>query len=107
LYAINPGGTQLWKFTAGTNEYIDTSPAIGSDGTIYIASNSYNNSTQINAGYLYAINPDGTQLWKFTAGTDEYIGSSPAIGSDGTIYIATSSYNYSTQTESGYLYAIN
>jgi hypothetical protein len=45
---------------------------------------------------LYAINPDGTLKWNFK--TDNSIGSSPTIGSDGTIYVG--SYD-------GYLYAIN
>ncbi len=63
------------------------SPAIGSDGTIYIGSNDKN---------VYAINPDGTLKWKYTTGN--YIYGSPAIGSDGTIYIGSNDKN---------VYAIN
>lgn len=66
----------LWSFTA--RNWIQSSAAIGSGGTIYVGSSDYN---------LYAINPDGTFKWSFR--TDSYIDSSPAIGADGTIYIAS------------------
>ena len=56
-----------------------TTPAIGQDGTIYFGSHD---------NYLYAINSDGTEIWRFaTAGPVE---SSPAIGADGTIYFGVS-----------------
>ncbi len=64
-------GTQKWAFKFSE---APSSPAIGSDGTLYIASG-YN---------LYAINPDGSQKWIFPT---EYFISCPAIGSDGTVYI--------------------
>lgn len=84
-------GTLLWSFETGDG--IESSPAIASDGTIYIASHDC---------ILYALNPDGTEKWQFKAGDPIYnqrwdvwkgIMSSPAIASDGTIYI-TSSSNY-------------
>jgi len=53
------------------------SPAIGSDGTIYI---SYNNT-------LAGINPNGTLKSAFN--TVSAVKSSPAIGSDGTIYVGS------------------
>ncbi|MFW6047918.1 MAG: PKD domain-containing protein, partial [Candidatus Natronoplasma sp.] len=56
-----------------------SSPAIGSDGTIYIGS--WDNN-------LYAVNPeDGTEKWNLSTGF--CVESSPAIGSDGTIYIGS------------------
>ena len=78
-------GTQRWAFTTGADVF--SSPAIGSDGTIYVGSLDHN---------LYAINPDGTQKWAFP--TLNIVTSSPAIGSDGTIYIGSLDNN---------LYAIN
>jgi outer membrane protein assembly factor BamB len=74
-----------WSFTTGG--YVDSSPAIGADGTIYVGATGPN---------FYAINPDGSQKWKFTPGACVY--SSPAIGADGTIYVGSSDGN---------LYAIN
>jgi outer membrane protein assembly factor BamB len=50
-------GTEKWHFTTGGDVY--SSPAIGTDGTIYVGSNDNN---------LYAINPDGTYKWHFTTG---------------------------------------
>ena len=45
---------------------------------------------------LYAVKPDGTLKWVFATG---YIGgSSPAIGADGTIYIASSTFPSATST---------
>ncbi len=76
MYAINPNGSKKWSFITGG--YIESSPAIGSDGTIYVGSTD---------DKLYAINPDGTEKWNFTTGNN--IHSSPAIDSDGTIYIGS------------------
>ena len=69
-------GTVKWSYTTGGSVY--SSPAIGSDGTVYVGSHDYN---------LYAINPDGTVKWSYTTGN--IVWSSPAIGSDGTVYIGS------------------
>ena len=56
-----------------------SSPAIGSDGTVYVGSRGYK---------LYAINgKSGDKLWEFETGGIVY--SSPAIGSDGTVYVGS------------------
>jgi len=78
-------GKLKWKFTTGG--IVHSSPAIGTNDTIYIGS--YDNK-------LYAINPDGTEKWNFTASSG--LASSPAIDSDGTIYLGSWDKN---------LYAIN
>ncbi|MEN3011708.1 MAG: PQQ-binding-like beta-propeller repeat protein [Dictyoglomus thermophilum] len=75
------------KWAYQTEWSITSSPAIGSDGTIYVGDWDR---------YLYAINPDGTLKWKYE--TEDRIHSSPAIGQDGTIYVGS---------EDGNLYAIN
>lgn len=67
-----PTGMKIWEFL--TDGPVLSSPAIGSDGTIYIGS----------SGGLYAINPDGTEKWKLAINISP--NSSVAIGSDGTIY---------------------
>jgi outer membrane protein assembly factor BamB/DNA-binding MarR family transcriptional regulator len=77
----NPGELK-WKFT-GNDKVSHTSPAIGSDGTIYIGNDDDN---------LYAINPDGSKKWNFTTGND--IEASPTIGSDGTIYVGSDDCNF-------------
>ncbi|WP_176560342.1 carboxypeptidase regulatory-like domain-containing protein [Brevibacillus dissolubilis] len=84
LYAINPDGTQKWKFK-GSGFIKD--PAIGADGTIYVPTSN---------GYLYAVNPNGTLKWSYK--TQGYSHTAPVIGADGTIYIGSTSGN---------LYALN
>ena len=66
-----------------------SSPAIGSDGTVYVGSDDKK---------LYAINgKTGVKLWEFETGSS--LGrSSPAIGSDGTVYVRSTDKK---------LYAIN
>lgn len=81
LYAVNPKGTQKWKFATAAD--VVSSPAIGADGTIYIGSGDNN---------LYAVNPDGTRKWAFTTGYVVY--SSPTIGVDGTIYVGSGDNNF-------------
>ncbi len=66
---------------------VNSSPALGADGTIYVGSYDHN---------LYAIHPDGSLAWTFPTITD--IDSSPAVGADGTIYVGS---------DDGNLYAVN
>jgi outer membrane protein assembly factor BamB len=86
LYAINSNGTLKWNYTTGSAVSI-TSPAIGSNGTIYIGCDDDN---------LYAINSNGAKKWIYHTGGA--IETSPAIGNDGTIYFGSADDN---------LYAIN
>ncbi len=65
-----------WKFQA--NDTIWSSPAVASDGTIYIGAHD---------GKLYAINSDGSLKWSYQTGRK--ILASPSIGADGTIYIGS------------------
>jgi len=75
LYAINPDGTEKWKYkTDGL--ILGSSPAIAEDGTVYVGSWDC---------YLYAIYPNGMLRWKFATGGSIF--SSPTVGEDGTIYI--------------------
>ena len=74
LFALNPNGSQKWVFT--TPEWVDSTPAVAADGTIYFGC--WN-------GVLYALRPDGTKRWELKVGT--FVASSPALGTDGTIYV--------------------
>mgnify|MGYP001408097328 CR=1 FL=1 len=59
---------------------MDSSPAIGSDGTVYVGSND---------NRLYAINgKSGKGKWVFKM-RGAVLLSSPAIGSDGTVYVGS------------------
>ena len=70
-------GTVLWEFKTGGE--VNSSPAIGPDGTVYVGS--WDNK-------LYALSgKSGVKLWEFETGS--YVHSSPAIGSDGTVYVGS------------------
>ena len=75
--AIISAGTKLWEFETGG--YVESSPAIGSDGTVYVGSLDKK---------LYAINgKTGVKLWEFETGS--WVTSSPAIGSGDTVYVGS------------------
>ena len=76
LYAINADGSLKWKFTTGAN--VSSTPALGSDGTIYVGSDD---------NKFYAVNPDGTQKWVFQGSGD--FSSGAAIATDGTVYVVS------------------
>ena len=86
--AIKPG-TVLWAFK--TRWCVRSSPAIGSDGTVYVGSMDRK---------LYAINgKSGVKLWEFETGRDVH--SSPAIGPDGTLYVGSADKKlYAIKTDS-------
>ena len=70
-------GTLIWEFEAEGD--VSSSPAIGSDGTVYVGSDDKK---------LYALNgANGAKKWEFQTGG--WVRSSPAIGSDGIIYVGS------------------
>ncbi len=133
LYAIDPNGTIKWSRTL--SGIVHSSPAIATDGTIYVASNGdfgYDRSNPRDPkspyppsdvdpsypvnGHFIAVNPDGSLKW--SVNTKGYVNSSPAIALDGTIYVgshyATKAYGVDASTlidvgslTTGYLNAIN
>jgi outer membrane protein assembly factor BamB len=71
-------GEKIWEFETG-GSISRSSPAIGSDGTLYVGSGD---------NKLYAINgQSGVKLWEFATGGE--VLSSPSIGSDGTVYVGS------------------
>ena len=75
-------------------EGVESSPAIGSDGTVYVGSWDKK---------LYAINgKTGVKLWEFETGKSQRgVASSPAIGPDGTVYVGSYDNNlYAIKTDS-------
>jgi len=85
LYAVNPDGSRQWAFGFDHEDEMSfATPAIDRSGVIYLTSES------ISAGsHIYAVNPDGTRKWQYAVEDDRFVRASPAIGADGTIYIAT------------------
>ena len=80
-----------------------SSPAIGADGTIYVASSGGSSVGGIPYTSLIAVNPAGSVKWIFplveaSSGYTEF--SSPTIGPDGTIYVG------SFDSAASYLFAV-
>jgi outer membrane protein assembly factor BamB len=78
VYAINgKSGEKKWVFRTGGRVY--SSPAIGSDGTVYIGSMD---------GKVFALDgKTGAKIWEFYISVNGFVHSSPAIGPDGTVYV--------------------
>ena len=81
-------GTKLWEFETGGD--VGSSPAIGSDGTVY-----FGGERELNA-----INgKTGRKLWEFETG--EGLLSDPAIAADGTVYVGSENFKlYAIKTDS-------
>ena len=71
----------LWEYPA-LNE-ITSSPAVGTDGTVYFGAGSGDDDDT----NVYAVTSAGTKKWSVSTGESGIIGASPAIGTDGTVYI--------------------
>jgi len=87
LFAIYPNnGTIKWEFDLG-GSVGSSSSVICADGIIYTG-------TEIgdgNGGEIVAVNSNGTEKWRKRI-SNCWVESSPAIGSDGTVYICSSSF---------------
>ena len=82
-------GTKKWEFVTGGQ--VHASPAIGSDGTVYVGNDD---------GKVYALNGvTGAKRWEFL--TRSRVGSSPAIGSDGTVYVGADNKVYALNGATG------
>ncbi|HVK09594.1 MAG TPA: PQQ-binding-like beta-propeller repeat protein [Gemmataceae bacterium] len=101
LAAVNFDGSLRWSFPVGISQL---TPAVGADGTVYVAGDS--------SGVVYAVNPglpgatvdaarklvNGVK-WTFQAGT-QGVQASPAIAPDGTVYVAAlDSYLYALRAD--------
>ncbi len=79
-----------WQFP--TYGGILSSPAAGSDGTIYIGAGTSLTDQILTSGYpensLYALNSNGTKKWSYATGSPVEL-ASPAVGNDGNVYIGS------------------
>jgi outer membrane protein assembly factor BamB len=86
---VRPDGQLAWRFN--TREWVISSPAVGSDGTIYVGS--YNQN-------IYALSPAGEVIWKYK--TDKYVSSSATLAPGGTLYIGSDdNYLYALKYDAG------
>lgn len=83
VYAVNPNGTFKCRFEVG--DTVRSSPAIASDGTVYVS-----------ADGLYALNPANcTQRWAFKPFGFTFSSASPIVDGNGNIYVRESFNAYS------------
>lgn len=89
LAALDPAATSndypTWACVAGNA--VDSSPAIGADGTVYVGACDT---------YVYAVASNGSLRWRFKTGGS--VSSSPAIAPDCRLYFGS---------EDGYVYALD
>ena len=86
LRALTPDGSIIWRYPTGGS--LVTSPAISSDGTLFFSASIGNNK-----GYLYSMKSNKTLKWRFPIKAEYYV-CTPAIASDGTIYVLADEYFY-------------
>jgi outer membrane protein assembly factor BamB len=73
VYALSPlDGSTKWALDIGSNR--GSAPVVGADGVLYVSLGQM----------LYALRPNGTQLWTFDVGA---ACGTPAIGAGGTTYV--------------------
>ncbi|MFQ6129866.1 MAG: PQQ-binding-like beta-propeller repeat protein [Candidatus Hadarchaeaceae archaeon] len=93
LSALHENGDLKWSFSTGLHYglyFIISCPAIGPDGTIYFTVLDYLESVGYwplgygPLGWLFALDENGALKWSRWAG-----GTSPAVGTDGTIYLSS------------------
>ena len=75
----NGPNNPVLKWNYATKGNVLSSPAIGTDGTVFVGSSDKK---------LYALNPDGSLKWSYTTGGGVY-SSSPDIGADGTVFVGS------------------
>ena len=85
VYAVRAfDGAVLWHFAAAIGSVgLRATPALSADGsTLYVGSS---------GGVLYALTTDGKLRWQtpISGPTGGHIENAPAVGPDGTIYVAT------------------
>jgi outer membrane protein assembly factor BamB len=91
FYVFYRDGSMAWTYHL-EGHIVESSPVVGPDGTIYLAAS----NPQTGGGQVIALDADGTEAWRFDAGSR--IDTSPALGADGTLYIGA---------QNGILYALN
>ncbi len=95
LYALTPRGRKKWSFpVAGI---IQSSPALGPGGEIYVSSWADARLGGDGSGHLYALSPDGKLLWDTPYGC---LGT-PCVGADGLLYSVGADHKLYAVTPAG------
>ena len=86
-------GARVWRFFLG--QISQGAVAVGHDGTVYCG-------TTGNEGRLFAVTPDGNELWRYIPAG--YVVSPPIVAGDGTIYFCCYKPGYPVYF--GWVYAL-
>ncbi|MHA2658814.1 MAG: InlB B-repeat-containing protein, partial [bacterium JZ-2024 1] len=105
LYAVNPNGTEKWKYT---DPGILEDPIVAPNNSLVLVGGRI---TYGQPGFIAAVSPSGTLAWKFTLSAEHgflVIPSSRArFSPDSSVaYIGTSRATQSTHNDFSYLYAV-
>ncbi len=105
LYALVPATGQI-RWVNGSEAQVDDrgplSPAVGADGAVYVAASSIGGSWPDGFAifHLYALDgATGRRIW-YRSQERAWPTSSPAIGSDGTLYVGVGSQLYAFESAS-------
>lgn len=108
VMGIDPDdGRILWSYELGLDPLDKTRAVVSSDGTVFFAYTDKLGDT----AYLSALNPDGTLRWTASITSDIYpydgmfLGPTPSIGADGTVYVTTWFYGGVSNFSFGYVHA--
>jgi outer membrane protein assembly factor BamB len=108
LYSINPNGTTNWIRNTGNSTAVYSTPALSSNGIIYVGTDQQD---ETGSSYLTGLTAfsasNGYTNWFFAPQPVPFYGycgniySSPVVGADGTIYFLAEDYRLYAVTPSG------
>jgi outer membrane protein assembly factor BamB len=89
LFEVTPDGTVRLLF-ATDREKMESPPALGADGTLYVGASRGSSST------FYAIRPDGSLRWSYALprGPGRFRNNQAVIGAGGSVYVAVKNTVY-------------
>jgi hypothetical protein len=100
FYAINPDGSLKW---VNNSIRVFEGPVLGPEGQIYVIAYAYPD----NHPFLLALNPDGTERWRYEWFSVDYYDAELVIDENGNIYHLTGCYSQSDQRVHPSLLAFN
>ncbi|MGI9288519.1 MAG: PQQ-binding-like beta-propeller repeat protein, partial [Pseudomonadales bacterium] len=102
LHVLNSDGSLRWTFETGGA--IQASPTLGADGMVYFASDDglvYAIDSAAAAEAANDVNASVTPVWSYNINAIEGMRSSPVLGDDGVLYVASNGGNvYAIYTSS-------
>jgi outer membrane protein assembly factor BamB len=105
VIALNSSGQVQWVFEAAQTAPFYASPVLGPNGIVFVASPGKNIMTAGAANVVYALDSRGQQIYEFIS--PDLIPAPPAVGSDGSLYVAAGSTLYGLDPGGSQRFAFN